>query len=1649
MDEHINSNFLVNFLEKQLPAIYDNWTQSHFTKLSQGKENGSNGPALDTLASTFILSASDGHKRAKTITFIIDDLIKLDKIDRISNFSDFEQIFSIIIDKLEKLSTKFDAPIMWLRLEWLNQALFTTWSDFQQSLKRFKRNYYRSGIAFEGVREPWLLLTEMELNANACLYMGNTVSHAGVNTNNLNVYLKARHGSSQIPNFHDDLPIVSFNTAGVFINIETGEYHTLETKARHKGHRKLRLLSASSTQLIIEQAAHYLAKQVTPSGKYVYGYFPCFDRTIDTYNSLRHASSTYALIEGYEACRGFNTARNDGTTIALADIRNNIDNAMGYLIDELLQVYGDKAYVIDTGGEIKLGANAVAILALVKYLQVFEDTPFAGKYHELATKLALGVIAMQQENGSFVHVLHSRDLSLKAKNRIIYYDGEAAFALMRLYGLTKDERWINCVTRAFDYFIAAKHHKAHDHWLSYCSNELAMYKPERKYFQFAVNNIRGYTDFIKNRITTFPTLLELSMAFHKMLLKLDKHPEFQDVLVGFNVQEFYEALHTRANHLMNGFFFPEMAMFFKAPQTILYGFFIRHHSFRVRIDDVEHYLSGLVAYQQLLDNNTYPNILSTISRATEQLLVPVVTKESNTSTIAWGGDVNLGRRQHFLTEHYGVDNVLDIAALKESDFTIVNLECVISVLGNQGRAKGRGGHYYYRARPEMVEILRTAGINAVACANNHSGDYRTVALLQQQEILAVAGIDSTGTGENKETAFAPLYHQLPNGIRVAVFSVDATISYFAATEETAGAAYIDPKDHPLWSDTYTPLFKLAKEQSDLVLVAIHWGANRVDRPDLDEIEIGHRLIDSGADAVLGASAHQLQGIEIYKSKPIIHDAGDLLFDAMVSTPKAGGIFQLEIGLSGIERIRFYPVHVGYGQTQPATGEQAVAISRDFASMCVAMGSQASLHEDGSLSLVIEPSLKKERSTASINPKENIPPLKKLSINYAQWSAQERSALVFDKVPADARIEPIHFGALQLVGVRASPRFFNRRRMLWVESFWRTSEVLSEDIRIHFRAKPTFATEKMRPWGIGSDHDPCDWLIPTSHWRTDKVYRDFYGLRPPFMAAWEDGVLQLEVGIVDKKKQHAFVALPFHFVLSADKVKYSDQLAKHMHYRQAFTDKVYDNHTNGTWNAEQLALITRGKWLVAPPADWYVDSLVAGWSHVGLASGKVMFVANNNDNRAAHENSIKKPKPFDRHDFLLKLQDSLAGAIVDHPVKNLHPDFPILQVDDPIKAWMEIGIAARTRFAKPIVAVTGTVGKSSTCHMIRTMMGDDQHVLSSLANYNSRVGVLGMLASLSPNHDAAIIEVAQSALWMNRGPITRLLRPNVALITEIGISQIEMVKTLERAVRFKCMVFDGLAGNAIAVVGAHLPHFDQVLSYARKHAKRVVIYGDHIDSEIRIKNITNNYVGSKVALETNRGSYSFSIPMPTAGMAKSAIAAFAVMYALGEDLDKACQNIGQYQSIEGRLLTHEVAVTGGKVTIIDDNWNALYESMVNALSLFGGQKEADKRFIFVLGRLVDLGEKTKEMHQSLSVPILESQPDLVITHGEEMKYLREVLPENMLGEHFDNVRELAKYLKSIWQAKDVILIKGSRTGSDFVQVVPLLKNINEASIITNI
>src|SRR5699024_10529546 len=106
--------------------------------------------------------------------------------------------------------------------------------------------------------------------------------------------------------------------------------------------------------------------------------------------------------------------------------------------------------------------------------------------------------------------------------RIVYYDGEAVFSLIRLYQIDKDEKWLDFAKEGMDHFVATDHWKHHDHWLSYAAKEITDYVPEDKYFIFGMNNCNARLNFIYNRDTTYPTFLELTMAAYKLVSKIKK-----------------------------------------------------------------------------------------------------------------------------------------------------------------------------------------------------------------------------------------------------------------------------------------------------------------------------------------------------------------------------------------------------------------------------------------------------------------------------------------------------------------------------------------------------------------------------------------------------------------------------------------------------------------------------------------------------------------------------------------------------------------------------------------------------------------------------------------------------------------------------------------------------------------------------------------------------------------------------------------------------------------------------------------------------------------------------------------------------------------------------------------------------------------------
>ncbi|MEX4007614.1 UDP-N-acetylmuramoyl-tripeptide--D-alanyl-D-alanine ligase [Neoaquamicrobium sediminum] len=475
----------------------------------------------------------------------------------------------------------------WLRVDWVDRAERKDWRRLRALLVKTKRNYFRYGIAFDP--ELNFAFTELELNANAALYGGNTIAHAVFNQKNFATYAGIRYPDMPEPDLADEADVYLFSTRGVFCD-EAGNLHELNGAGLDAGRRIVAELGEGDVTPLVRDASAYLARQVERYGTFVYGYHPCFDRRIAAYNTLRHASTTYAMVEAWEVTRD-------------ARLKAAIDRSLKRLCGALIQTCSlpdgtEAAFLVDVGNEVKLGGNAVAILALAKYAAVTGSKA----HHPMMEKLALGIRYMQdEETGAFSHVLSFPDLGVKQDFRTIYYEGEAAFGLMRLYGLTRDPRWLEMVEKAFVHFIRNDHWKHHDHWLSYCVNELTRYRPEERYFRFGIANVAGYLDFVSDRITTFPTLLELMMAARETLARIDERPELHHLFDGIDLERFENALEKRAHYLLNGHFWPELAMYFRKPDRIVGSFFIRHHAFRVRIDDVEHYLSGFVAYRRYLE----------------------------------------------------------------------------------------------------------------------------------------------------------------------------------------------------------------------------------------------------------------------------------------------------------------------------------------------------------------------------------------------------------------------------------------------------------------------------------------------------------------------------------------------------------------------------------------------------------------------------------------------------------------------------------------------------------------------------------------------------------------------------------------------------------------------------------------------------------------------------------------------------------------------------------------------------------------------------------------------------------------------------------------------------------------------------------------
>ncbi|UFS65716.1 CapA family protein [Paracoccus denitrificans] len=994
-------------------------------------------------------------------------------------------------------------------------------------------------------------------------------------------------------------------------------------------------------------------------------------------------------------------------------------------------------------------------------------------------------------------------------------------------------------------------------------------------------------------------------------------------------------------------------------------------------------------------------------------------------TIAWGGDVNIGRRFHYRFRHtHGRDALARIMPLVEADLRIVNLECVVATCGEECVDKGERSSYYFRARPEMLETLLRGGVDLVTTANNHSGDYGPVALVEQAAWLDMAGIGHAGAGRNREEAFRPVIRRAGH-LDVALFALDATQQSFAAGESSPGTAWLDPAKPAEWAALMAPRIAAARELADIVLVAIHWGRNNLHQPDALEIAGGHALIDAGADAVLGASAHLLQGVEVYKDRPILHDAGDLLFDALTRGDEDSGIFTLEIDHRGVSRVAFLPLEVGFCRTVPLAQPAATEAVQRFAGKCAALGTRMEIGEDG-------------RAHLDLTPPDRIagpsrPPAAPVARRLPAALGEPRPEWLADDVPSDALLPaPLRIGALELLGLRVSPERLDRIGLIAVESWWRLVEPVDCDWRIDFRADP----EKPGPigaWGLGCSHDPCDWMWPVSRWEPGRIYRDFYTLRPSSVRDWVDETLMLSVGLVSHlgKTERHVLPKQIRFELSP-KAGFAVLRSNPPRYDVPPPDKISPT-PEILWTAEQLEQVTGGKWLVPPSDAWFVCSVthksrqLDNWN---VSAPKLLAVI---DRRMAMKHELSDftaGKHWDIHDQLPALQGRIAAAMVARPVEGLAPGFPLLQVPDPLHALIQLGVAGRNRLKGHVVAVTGSAGKTSQSLMLMAAMAKDRKVIGNSAlNYNSRVGILHLLANTPPSTDLVVVEAAVTAINAPKFQNIRLMRPDIGLVTNIAPSHMQRSgQGLETVARRKANLVEGIAPGGTLLLNREIDFYDVFLDRAKQRDLCVVTFGAGEDADLRLVGY-DQATGRVKARLPGGGLLDYRISAPGRHMAMNSLACIGVRLLLGGDLAPFLEGLEEFQPAEGRGAVSRVEFEGCPLTVVDDSYNANPVSMQAALSTFAGMKVAGRR-ILILGDMAELGKDASRYHRGLAAQILKIRPDEVLLCGPLMQELWDELSKSGAGRvdgaHYPRVEVLLSNLAGHLRSGDTVLLKASNS-----------------------
>jgi UDP-N-acetylmuramoyl-tripeptide--D-alanyl-D-alanine ligase len=382
--------------------------------------------------------------------------------------------------------------------------------------------------------------------------------------------------------------------------------------------------------------------------------------------------------------------------------------------------------------------------------------------------------------------------------------------------------------------------------------------------------------------------------------------------------------------------------------------------------------------------------------------------------------------------------------------------------------------------------------------------------------------------------------------------------------------------------------------------------------------------------------------------------------------------------------------------------------------------------------------------------------------------------------------------------------------------------------------------------------------------------------------------------------------------------------------------------------------------------------------------------------------------------------------------------PLLVVPDVLAGLVDLAKASRTRSQAKIIAVTGSVGKTSTKEALRTALQGQGETHASAASFNNHWGVPLSLARCPASARFAIFEIGMNHAGEIE-PLVKLVRPHVAIVTTVEPVHLEFFSGIGAIADAKAEIFTGLEHDGAAILNIDNSQFARLRKKAKASGvSRIVTFGENAKADARLLDVALHAECSAVHADMLGHDVTYKVGVPGRHMAMNSLAVLAAAMLAGADLALSALALAAFKPAAGRGVRRTFELPGGAVTLIDESYNANPASMTAAMTVLGQTGIGPRgRRIAVLGDMLELGRKSAELHSGLAASVAANKIDLVYCCGPLMHALWDALPSARKGGYAEDSARLESQLVAGLRAGDAIMVKGS-LGSRMKLIVSALE-----------